>query len=106
MNNLFSFMFGAAIGAGALTLCALFDDEKVKDKLSNLTKKDFVSDEELDEIIQDTEKEIENTEKIQKRIDECASKQDSIAEDDPNAMEKHLSILDKQNNIFEELRSN
>ena len=94
MKNLFSFLIGAALGAGALTLCALYDEEKVKDKLSNYSKKGSVSNEELDEIIEDTEKNIEKIEQIQNRIDESTSELNSLAEEEPSAKNNHLYILE------------
>lgn len=105
MKNLLSFLFGATISTAAITILALYDDKKVKEKSTALIK-ESVNDHELDEIINDTEKEIADIDKIQERLNECASELETIAKEAPNSMEKHLSILDKQNSIFEELPSN
>lgn len=105
MKNLFSFLFCATISTAAITILALYDDKKAKEKSATLIK-ESVNDHELDEIINDTEKEISDIDKIQERLNECASELETIAKEAPNSMEKHLSILDKQNSIFEELPSN
>lgn len=107
MKNLFSFLFGATLSAGVITLLALYDDKKNKENSPfPSSNKEHTNDEDLDEIIKNTEKEIKEMDNLQERLDECASEMDSISEDDTNAMEKQLSVLDKQNNIFEELPSN
>ncbi len=104
MSNLFNFILGAAVGAGALTLCALYDDDKGYGKqASRYSDNDSVSDEELDAIIEETDRDIKRMDKLQQQFDECMAEQDQISENDPEALEKELAILDRQSKLLKEL---
>lgn len=67
MKNLLSFMFGAALSAGAITLLALYDDKHSSLSSSN---KDDTKDEDLDEEIKNTERETEEIAQLRISHDE------------------------------------
>jgi outer membrane murein-binding lipoprotein Lpp len=97
MKNLGMFTLGALVGASALTALACFcsdDDDK---------KSAFVSDDKLDDIIEDTQKQQSRNAELEEELNALYKENDAIAEDDPNAIKKLAKISKRQAEILNEM---